>query len=185
VSVKISISLRAPKNNKRQRITYDWTKLKNNCSLQSQFNIEVQNRYDVLNANNLDNYNIQTEYDNFIESIKQTTEKLVGQTKQTIKKNWVSDETINLLRKRNKAKNTFKQKPNPNNKNNCHQLNKHLNASYQNDKIKFLEDKLEQLNQAAISNQSRTTWNLIDQTSIKVHYSLLPLCVQVRFILSK
>ena len=89
VNAKISISLRATKTNKYKRITYDWTKFKNNCRLQSQFNIEVQNRYDILNVNNPDNNTIQTEYDNFIESIKQTTEKLVGQAKRTIKKNWV------------------------------------------------------------------------------------------------
>ena len=71
VSVKMSISLRAPKKTKHRRTTYDWTKLQNNCSLQSQFNIEVQNRYDALNTNNPDNNNnIQTEYNNFIDSIK-------------------------------------------------------------------------------------------------------------------
>jgi hypothetical protein len=170
VSAKISISLRVSKDNKCQRITYDWKKLKNSCSLQSQFNIEVQNRYDILSANNSVN-NIQTQYDNFIESIQQTTENLVGQTKRTSKKNWVSDETIKLLNQRNEAKNIFKQKRNPNNKNNWHQLNKHLNSSYQNDKIKFLEDKLEQLNQAALSNQSRTTWTIIDQISGKRRYN--------------
>lgn len=117
VSLRMSISLRAPKNNKCQRITYDWVKLKNNCSLQSQFNIEMQNRYDILNANNLDNNSIQSEYDNFIESIKQTTEKRVGQTKRTTKKSWVFDETINLLKERKKVKNTFKQKSNRYNNN--------------------------------------------------------------------
>ena len=172
VSVKMSISLRAPKKTKHRRTTYDWTKLQNNCSLQSQFNIEVQNRYDALNANNPDNNNnIQTEYNNFIDSIKETTEKLIGHTKQKKKKNWVSDETTNMLKQRNQAKKLFKQKPNPNNKNNWHEINKHLNTSYQNDKIKFLEDKLEQLNQAAISNQSRTTWKIIDEISGKRKYN--------------
>lgn len=118
MSVKICISLLAAKNNKRQRITYYLNKLENNCSLQSQFNIEVQNRYDALSTNNLDdNNNIQTEYDNFMESIKQTSEKLVGQAKRKNKKNRISDETITLLKQRNKAKNTFKQKANPNQQN--------------------------------------------------------------------
>ena len=170
VSARISISLRAPKNNKCQRITYDWHKLKISCSLQSQFNMEVQNRYDILSTTKHDD-NIQTQYNNFVESIQQTTENLIGKTKRTNKKNWVSDETIKLLKQRNEAKKLFKQKPDPNNKTNWHQLNKQLNISYQNDKIQFLEDKLKQLNQASISNQSRTTWALIDEISGKRRYN--------------
>ena len=132
--------------------------------------MEVQNRYDILSTTKHDD-NIQTQYKKFVESIQQTTENLIGKTKRTNKKNWVSDETIKLLKQRNESKKLFKQKSDPNNKTNWHQLNKQLNISYQNDKIQFLEDKLEQLNQASISNQSRTTWALIDEISGKRRYN--------------
>lgn len=96
MSARISISLRAPKNNQCQHTTYDWNKLKTNCSLQSQFNVEVQNRFDIVNANSLDD-NIQTQYNNFVESIQQTTENLIGKSKRINKKHWVSDKTIKVL----------------------------------------------------------------------------------------
>jgi hypothetical protein len=79
VSAKLSISLRAPKDNKNKRIKFDWNKLKDNSTLQSQFNMEVQNRYEILQNSNPDN-GIQTKYDNFIRSIQDTTTNLVGKS---------------------------------------------------------------------------------------------------------
>ena len=51
------------------------------------------------------------------------------------------------------------------------QTNEQLNNSYNNDKISFLEDKLEQLKQASTSNQLRTTWNLVEEISGKCRYN--------------
>ncbi|CAM4934583.1 unnamed protein product [Rotaria socialis] len=166
VSAKLSISLRAPKQNKNKRIKFDWNKLKTNSVLQAQFNIEVQNRYEILQNINTD-HDIQTKYDNFITSIQDTTVKLIGKTTRKKRKNWASTTTIDLLEKRNSAKSKFKQQPSRENKKHWHILNKQLDESYNNDKINFLEDKLEQLKQAMVSNHLRTTWSLIDEISGK------------------
>jgi hypothetical protein len=170
VSAKLSISLRASKDNKCKRIKFDWNQLKNNSKLQSQFNIEVQNRYEILDNINPDN-DIQTKYDNFVRSIQDTTANLVGKSTRKNRKNWVSTDTINLFEQRNKAKAKFKQKPSTENKNYWHTLNEQLDTSYKNDQIKFLEDKLEQLKHAAVSNQLRTTWSLVDEISGKRRYN--------------
>jgi len=96
VSAKLSISLRAPKDNKNKRIKFDWNKLKDNSTLQSQFNIEVQNRYEILQNSNPDN-GIQTKYDNFVKSIQDTTTNLVGKSTRKNGKNWVTNDTITIL----------------------------------------------------------------------------------------
>ncbi|CAF1456765.1 unnamed protein product [Rotaria magnacalcarata] len=166
VSAKLSVSLRAPKQNKSKRIKFDWNKLKTNSVLQAQFNIEVQNRYEILRNVNTD-HGIQTKYDNFITSIQDTTVKLIGKTTRKKRKNWASTTTIDLLEKRNSAKSKFKQQPSRENKKHWHILKNQLDESYNNDKINFLEDKLEQLKQAMVSNHLRTTWSLTDEISEK------------------
>ncbi|CAF4122059.1 unnamed protein product, partial [Rotaria magnacalcarata] len=170
VSAKLMISLRTPKDNKLKRIKFDWNKLKDSSTLQSQFNIEVRNRFEILGNINPNN-DIQTKYDNFLNSIQETTANLVGKIKRKTNNNWVSNDTTNLLQQRNRAKNNFKRNPTTENKKTWHTLNERLDSSYQNDKIIFLEDKLEQLKQAAVSNQLRTTWSLIDEISGKRRYN--------------
>ena len=110
VSAKILLSLRAPNNHKCKRIKYDWDKLKDDTDLQFQFNIEVTNRYEILSQHKLGN-DIQTKYDNFIKAIEETATKVVGNLKRKNKNNWVSDDTINILKRRNKAKSVYKQNP--------------------------------------------------------------------------
>ncbi|CAF1276691.1 unnamed protein product [Adineta ricciae] len=88
-------------------------------------------------------------------------------TKENKQENQVTSDTVNILEQRNKAKVKFKHNPSIKNKNQWHTLNQQLDTSYNNDKIKFLEDKLEQLEQAALSNQIRATWCLVDEISGK------------------
>ena len=64
----LAISLRAPKTKAQKRMKYDWNKLKLDTALQAQFNIEVHNRYEILQTEH-PNQDIQTKYDNFEQAI--------------------------------------------------------------------------------------------------------------------
>ena len=66
----------------------------------------------------------------------------------------------------------MKRNPATKNKKTRHTLTEQLDTSYKNDKIKFVEDKLEQLKQVVSFNQLRTTWSLINEISGKrIHNS--------------
>ena len=120
-----------------------------------------------INTNN----GIQTKYNNLLNSIQETTANLVGKIKRKNNNNWVTNDTISFLKQRNDAKINFKRNPATKNKKTWHTLNEQLDTSYKNDKIKFLEDKFEQLKQAASSNQLRTTWSLLNEISGKRRYN--------------
>ena len=121
-----------------------------------------------INTNN----DIRTNYNNLLNNIQETTANLVGKIKRKNNNNWVTNDTITFFKQRNEAKISLKRNPTTKNKKTWHTLNEQLDTSYKKDKIKFLEDKLEQLKQAASSNQLRTTWPLINEISGKrIHNS--------------
>ena len=121
-----------------------------------------------INTNN----DIQTKYNNLLNSIQETTANLVRRIKRKNNNNWVTNDTISFLKQRNEAKINFKRNPATKNKKTQHTLTEQLDTSYKNDKIKFVEDKLEQLKQVVSFNQLRTTWSLINESSGKrIHNS--------------
>ena len=138
--------------------------------MQAQYNIDVRNRFGMLESINTNN-DIQTTYNNLLNSIQETTTNLVGKIKRKNNNNWVSNDTISFFKQRNEAKINFKRNPTTKNKKTWHTLKEQLDTSYKNDKIKFLEDKLEQLKQAASSSQLPTTWSLITEISCKRRYN--------------
>ena len=132
--------------------------------------MKIRSRFEILGSTN-SNSDIQTKYGNVLNNIQETTANLVWRINRKTKNNWVSNDTTNLLKQRNQVKDNFKRNSTTENKKSWHTLNEQLDASYKNDKIKFLQDKLEQLKHAAASNQLRTTWSLIDEISGKRRYN--------------
>jgi hypothetical protein len=68
LSVRAKLSLRAPKPTTESRIKYDWSKIASSSALQTQFELEVKNRFDVLSNLNT-NPDLQVRYNNFVQSL--------------------------------------------------------------------------------------------------------------------
>jgi sorting nexin-29 len=153
---KIKISLRAPIDNNHKRPKFDWRKLKGDDELQEKYAIEVENRFSALHIEEDD---LQAKYDHFVSSIEEAAKNTVGLAPKKKPKNWVSAETIEILKSRNKSKR---------NRLDDHQrLSQQLLKSYEEDRVKFLEEKLHRLTEAARSNKLRTTWEVVNEISGK------------------
>ena len=129
-----------------------------------QFNIDVRNRFNSLQDENDD---IQQQYDHFEKVIEDSALKVVGKLPPKVKKNWVTSETLELLKQRNTAKEEFIRTQKAESKEQWQQLKEKLKKSYEYDEINFLEDKLSLLKQAAASQRLRTTWQLVNEISGK------------------
>jgi hypothetical protein len=164
VSAKIKISFRATEQNKIKRHKFNWSKLQQDPGIQSQFNIEVKNRFESL-RNESDA--LQVKFDNFEKAVEETATEILGKLKRKPKRPWVSTGTMELLSKRNQAKRDFKRTRKEEDRQRLQQLDKQLEHAYGSDEVGFLNGKLHQLNEAAISHRLRTTWKIVNEISGK------------------
>jgi hypothetical protein len=100
-----------------------------------------------------------TKYNNFVAAIEGAAQDVVGPAPGKKIKHWVSSETTALLNKRNQAKRHHKE--------DRKQLSQELLKSYENDRNKFLTEKLNRLTEAAKANKLRTTWEVVNEISGK------------------
>ena len=81
---------------------------------------------------------MQRKYDHFVKVIDETAKSKVGLVKKEGAKNWVSAQTIGILKESNKAK----RKQDRDSRKISIELSNELLKSYERDKISFLEEKL-------------------------------------------
>ncbi len=156
-AAKIKISLRAPINNKHKRPKYDWRKLKDDEGLRLEYSIAVKNRFSALSIADDDT---QTKYNNFVSAVEEAALNTVGLVKRKQPKNWVSSETVELLKERNAARRKRQADKQQ-------QLSQDLLESYNEDRNQFLKEKLTRHTEAAKANQLRTTWEVVNEIAGK------------------
>ena len=93
--------------------------------------------------------------------------KVVGLVKSKKSPNWVSEKTDKLREERNKAKWEYNNKHTKDTKERCRALNSELNKAYEQDEIKHLEGKLEELKRASETNQHEVVWRVVEELSGK------------------
>ena len=99
--------------------------------------------------------------------MEETAGKVVRLVKSKKSPYWVSEKTDKLREERNKAKWGYNSKHTKNTKERCRALKSELNKAYQQDEIKHLEWKLEELKRASERNQHEVVWRVIKELSGK------------------
>jgi hypothetical protein len=110
VTANFRLRLRSTKRSTIERCKYNTTKL-SDPSIQEQFNIELNNRFEPLyNQKGSDEINIEIEnrYEALHEAVKETSEKILGKRRKTKQPSWVTEETLKLLECESKAKSKYK-----------------------------------------------------------------------------
>lgn len=171
LSAKIKIRLRTTKEDKRAHNKLDWTSFANNLTLQDKYKVKVRNRFETLSEESLDS-NLQSRYDIFVQSIEDSTTKLVKKVKKK-RQVWVLQTTYELIKKRDVVKMKLKQRPTAIAKANLKSLNEQVDKSFVNDNVKYLEGLIKEM-QAKLSNYLRSTWEIVNQVSRKKKDRLLP-----------
>ena len=110
---------------------------------------------------------IQESYDIFEEGMEETAGKVVRLVKSKKSPNWVSEKTDKLREERNKAKLEYNNKHTKETKERCKAQNSELNKAYEQDEIKYLEGKLEELKRASETNQHEVVWRVVRELSVK------------------
>ena len=144
MSVTVKISLRIQGANLVKRKRYNWNRLTNDPKLKEEFQLELRNRFEPLMALLPHEDGIQ-ESDLFEEGMEETAGKVIGLVKSKKSPDWVSEKTAKLREERNKTKWEYNNKHTKETKERCRALKSELNKAYEQDEIKHLEGKLEEL----------------------------------------
>jgi len=160
------VSLRIQGANPQKQKKFNWQRLHHDRELKQEFQLECRNQFETLTEFSPDS-NVNKAYDIFQDCIEAAAEKVVGIRRTTRAPSWVSDATNKLRDERDQAKKAYNSSRTPENKQSYRDINMKLNKSYEADEIKHLEDKLQELNQAAAQGQHSRTWKIVNELSGK------------------
>ena len=98
VSIRLVCSLRTSRAKPCKRPKFNWKKLQN-AATKEQFQLELSNRFDVLQCNNMSTP-ITERYESFENAVEEVAEKVVGRCSPCGMPSWVSDRTKQLRTER-------------------------------------------------------------------------------------
>lgn len=136
----MKISLRIQGANPVKRKPYNWNNLES-IPIRKEFQLELKNRFEPLKTLSAEE-NMQEFYNSFQEGVEKAAEKVAGLIKPKKSPNWVSHQNDKLREERSKAKQALNTSRTVENREKCKNLNAELNRAYEQDEIKYLEEKL-------------------------------------------
>ena len=162
LSATIKVSLRTTKGKPCNRKKFNWKRLAD-PQVKQEFQLKLANRFAALQ----DDEPITARYDQFESTTSSIAEEVVGKRAPTGLPNWVSSKTEDLRKARDDAKRKHLTRKTAVSRKRLKDLNLKLNASYQADQVKHLEDQLDTLTAADEKGETNKTWSIIHELSGK------------------
>lgn len=158
VVAKLRLSLRANTSKSSRQTPYDWSTLKKDTDIANSFTIELKNRFEALEHQNLENSPNIT-FDNFALSCEEAAKQTVP-LKKKLKKRvpWENEEIIEkrkFLREMAEIKNA---EPTAININNFDSARDTLTAAYNKEQANYIQEKIEEISSAATNQKSSYAW---------------------------
>lgn len=164
VSAKVRLSLRANKPRKRTNI-YNWSSLLSDSEVQSNYLVEVQNRFDCLSSEvNIDT-NTQR-YDLMIKAHRTATEKCVPKRPRIRRKVPWEDDTV--IGKRENLREMAKKKRNDRSTANIDNFNRavtELNEAYENGMKRYVEKSVKKIKDASYHARNSEVWRICNEVT--------------------
>ena len=165
VSIRLVCSLRSSRAKPCKRPKFNWKKLQD-AATKEQFQLELSNRFDVLQCNNMSTL-ITERYESFENAVEEVAEKVVGRCSPCGMPSWVSDRTKQLRTERDVAKRKYLLSKSKQSREIWRKLNSSLNESYKADEMARLNKQMEELQLADSKGDYSTTWKIIHDLSGK------------------
>jgi hypothetical protein len=135
--------------------------------MRNNFELELSNRFSTLRSESiLTDINMQEYYDQLLESIENASIETLGVKTRTTQPNWVSEQTLQLIDKRDAAKRLLQLTPAKSSfkatrRAEWLELDRQVKSALQTEEVAFLEDQLEELKQANDKHEHAQAWRLI------------------------
>ena len=162
VTAELKLKLRATKNLKKKK-KYDWNCLIENKDIKEKYNIEVRNRFEVLNTED----NIQSTdsiYQSIVAAHAATTESVIPKLRKA--KPALPWKNTKVETKRQIATKAQKAHSNKSTKRTKDAVNKalaDLKLSYETIKGEFVEIKINEITSARIQKKAKQAWNTVKE----------------------
>ncbi|KAI8514995.1 hypothetical protein Bbelb_075860 [Branchiostoma belcheri] len=165
LSVMLVSSLRTSKGKPCRRPKFNWKKLRT-AETKKEFQVELSNRFQGLAFDDASTP-ITKRYGQWEKAVAETAEKVVGKCKPTGAPSWVSERTLKLREERNQAKKRYLLAKTRQAREAWRKLNDSLNNSYRSDELDFLNQQLENLQEADKKGDYNTTWKIVNSLAGK------------------
>ena len=162
VTARLKLSLRTSKTLSREK-QYDWSVLKSDSDLQSQYTILVRNRFEELYS---DGQTATEKYQHLIDANGEAAEKLIPE--KTRKKQTQSSKDARIQKQRtevNKAFSEYKQTPTSEHQERLQTAKRLLQETYEGVEAEKLEDMIREVERADERCEHSKSWKLINEIS--------------------
>ncbi|XP_072017149.1 uncharacterized protein [Amphiura filiformis] len=166
LSIRLHTSLRTTKGKPCKRLKYNWKKLLH-APAKNRFQIELSNRFQVLQCDDNDQSPISERYEMFEKVVEEVAEEVVGKCSPCGMPSWVTDKTLKLRSERDAAKKTYLLVRTHHAREVWRKLNTQLNESYRADELASIHRQMEDLQVANENGNYNTTWKIIHDISGK------------------
>ena len=164
VSLKIRLSLRANKLTKSSTPCYDWSALSNQ-NTRYLYTVAVRNRFDALQSET-ESTSANTMYENFIEAHNYASKNAIPLKRKMKRK--IPWETEAITEKRNILKSAANRKnaiPTRASARLFVDAQKDLVETYESEQAKYVQERIDTINNAHANNQSSLAWKTINDIS--------------------
>ena len=160
VSATIKLSLRTPKETKRDTVKYDWKVLRNDKSLQEQYTVEVRNRYEELMEETDDP---STRWGKLVESTKEVAKQILPIAKKNKKRYLPEGPLITKAREDlEQASKNYETKRSKANRLTVKEKKQKLKDAYEELEEKELTGRINEIRQSHANQQHAEAWKLIN-----------------------
>ncbi|XP_072036972.1 craniofacial development protein 2-like [Amphiura filiformis] len=166
LSIRLHTSLRTTKGKPCKRPKYNWKKLLH-APTKNRFQIELSNRFQVLQCDDNDQSPISERYEMFEKVVEEVAEEVVGKCSPCGMPSWVTDKTLKLRSERDAAKKRYLLVRTHHAREVWRKLNTQLNESYRADELASIHRQMEDLQVANENGNYNTTWKIIHDISGK------------------
>ena len=165
VSAKIRLSLRANKTKSTKTPRFDWSTLRKNNEVKSNFEIELKNRYQVLKEEN-DEMTTCEEYAAFEKAVHETACKIIP-LKPKLKKKvpWETPEIIQCRENLKTAAENKRKKPTRANTRKYKNAQTKLKTTYEKEQCDYINSKIKEIEEAVDNKQSAIAWKIVNEIS--------------------
>jgi len=166
LSAKINVSLRTKKRAANIRRKYNSERLKE-ADTKVKFELELNNRFQLLQNADPDSHQVQQWYDNFEKAVELTSESILGVKRHPKCPSWVSENTIKLRIELDNARRKFRQRRTDATRKKWREAAELVAESYQKDAKDRLNNQLDELKRASEHKNLKRTWQIINKISGK------------------
>ena len=165
VSAKIRLTLRANKPKSSHNPPYDLSSLRTNPVITNSFTIQLKNRFNALQQEEIGSSPNNT-YNNFISACEDASKETIPVKKKTMKRvPWDSEEIVNkrkILHRMAEIKNS---EPTEINISNFNSARDNLNATYESEQKKYIQNKIDEITNATTNQKSSEAWKAVNESS--------------------